>query len=164
MGAPECHVPKIGKIRVLPLVEAGWVRAHQDADLPQARIVTRSKRLNPPLDDVCFVDRTSKQRGADPQHVQLVWIQSDAFTERTARQGRLAAEPVVVALRASDGHEVRRHTMQLDRFLLLRLVPNEYAVWHLPQERLARQVVPAADAQHAATARRLRAREMVGLR
>ena len=54
--------------------------------------------------------------------------------------------------------------VQLDRLPLLRLVPDRDQIRHGPQHRLARQVIPAADAQHRAEPERPRAHVVIDLR
>ena len=54
--------------------------------------------------------------------------------------------------------------MQLDGFPLLRLVPDGHEIWNRAQERLAGQVIPAADAEHRSQPQRARAQVVVELR
>ena len=59
------------------------------------------------------------------------------------------SEPVVVGLGAGDAPPARRHVVQRDRFLLLRLVPYQHSIGNLVDQPLRRQVIPAAHAEHA---------------
>jgi hypothetical protein len=74
-------------------------------------------------------------------------IEADLVAEGVARQRRGAVEPLIEALRAGDDHVGASDAVEGDGFALLRLVPDEDAVRLFPDARLARQVIPAADAE-----------------
>ena len=90
--------------------------------------------------------------------------QADAGAEFLARRGGLPAEPVVEDLRARDHDAVGRDTVQLDRFLLLDLVPDEHPLRRELQLAFAGQVVPAGDGEDVADAELDRRARQVELR
>ena len=53
--------------------------------------------------------------------------------------------------------------MELDGFLLLRIVPDGHQVWNRAQQGLAGQVIPTADTEHRPQAERPRAQVVVEL-
>ena len=63
------------------------------------------------------------------------------------------SEPVVVGLGAGDAHPLGRNVVQLDRFLLLGVVPYQHSIGNLVNQPLRRQMIPAADAEYALDAR-----------
>jgi hypothetical protein len=54
--------------------------------------------------------------------------------------------------------------VQFGRFPFLRLVPEEDAIGHRAQQRLARQVIPAPDRQHGPDAKPSRGGKVIQLR
>jgi hypothetical protein len=112
-----------------------------------------------PLQHELRLDRTPlEERGADPQHERRRRREADLPAEGLAVARRLPVEPLVETLRPGNDDAVGRDAVQIDRFLFLCRVPDEHAVGRVADERLARQVIPAPDAEtgrNAQCARRL---------
>ena len=139
------------------------MRPHEDPRASKPRIGAAANLLDPTQHEPRFV----RIRRHDRTHVQeerLVGGKPDRLTERRAVARRRPIEPLVVALRAGNGDAIRGHAVPPDRFLLLRLVPEQDAVGHVAQQRLARQVVPAEDADAGAPAKRTGGAQMIDLR
>src|SRR2546428_3697059 len=107
----------------------------------------RSERVYPALDEQRLARAPAKQRRAHIQEEGPALPQSDRAAERRAIRRRGPAEPLVETLRPGDDHPFRRHTMQLYRLVALCLVPDEHPIRNAPDDRLARQMIPAPDAQ-----------------
>jgi len=146
--APERQVPVAGHVRVAPLVEPGGVRADEETDVLQLRRGARADRLNPVADECGLVGRPAEERRADVEHERTIGTEADTLTERLARTRGAASPPMVVALGAGDVHALGRDAVHLHRLALLDLVPHQHRVGMLPQQRLARQVIPTSDRQH----------------
>src|SRR5262245_16109830 len=76
----------------------------------------------------------------------------------------LPSEPLVVTLRARHHDAFGRNVVQLDRLTLLGVVPYRDQIRNGPQHRLARQVIPAANAQHRPKPQRARTHVVIDLR
>src|SRR6185503_5603616 len=90
-------------------------------------------------------------------------VEPDLLTELLARSRGLPAEPLVVTLRPGDDDPIGRYLVKLDRLLLLRVVPDRDEIRDGAQQRLARQMVPAADAEHRAKTERAGAEIVIEL-
>src|SRR5262249_22597188 len=63
-----------------------------------------------------------------------------------ASAGRHTVKPSVIALCPGDDDPIAGHLMQTLRLFLLRLIPDEQTVWHVANERLAGEMIPASNA------------------
>ena len=140
------------------------MRTDKNARLAQPRVGAAANLLNPSLDEKRLVRRVLEQRRADIQDERPRRVEPDVLAELFPRAGRTAAEPLVVTLCAGDGDPLGGNGMQLDRLALLGLVPDGDQIGRRAQHRLARQMVPAADAQHGAESERARTHVVLDLR
>src|SRR4030095_884253 len=107
---------------------------------------------------------STERCGAHVEEDRAVRWQSDLTAEGLAVAGRGAAEPFIEALSPGHDNAAGGHVMQVHRLSLLRVVPHEHAIGKLTNERLAREVVPAPDAEGRRNAQRTRRPEIVDLR
>ena len=164
MAAEQRDVLELGQVDLLPFVEAARVRPDEKAGLAQHGIRAAAHVLDPAFDEPRLVRRVLEERRADVEDERPRSVEPDLLAELLARARRRAAEPLVVALRAGDDDPIGRHPVELDRFLLLRVVPDGDEIRDGAQQRLARQMVPAADAEHRAQTERARAQVVIELR
>ncbi len=134
MCTPERQVLVAGEINRLPFLQSLGMRADEDADVLQARVLARAQRRHPPLDEHGLVRGATEERRAEVEHVGTTALQTDARAEVFTCPGRLAPEPLVVTLGAGHGDERRRHTVHLDGLALLRLIPHENAIRQLSNQ------------------------------
>src|SRR5438093_2193796 len=105
------------------------MRPNENTDVAQHRIAACAESPNP-LDDQRRLRRTAvNQRGAYPQYEGPARVEGMLAAELLACARRGAIEPVIETLCACDHDAFRRHTVQLNGLALLRLVPDEDAVW-----------------------------------
>src|SRR5215216_6682104 len=118
-----------------------------------------------PLHDELRLARASwKERRTDPQHVRASGRKTDALEKLLSRPRRTAAEPLVETLRAGDDDPLPGKSVHADRLVRLRVVPDEQGIDDVPDDGLAREVVPAPDQYHRRDTARLRAAQDVDLR
>jgi hypothetical protein len=164
MRAPERHVVVAGEIDLLPFVEPRGMRTDQDADVLQSRIAAAAHRLNPLLDERGLEDRSAEQRRDDVEDEWAIGPEPHSLAERLIADSRQAVEPLVVALRAGHDDASGGNAVELHGFGALHVVPENHAIRDRAQQRLARQVIPAADRQHRPHAEPPRRREVIELR
>src|SRR5258706_6201117 len=87
-----------------------------------------------------------KQRRTHPQDVRPVIWQSHASRELLASTRRTSIEPAVEALSTGDDHAIGWNRVHRHRFMLLDLVPHEQTIGHVADDRFARPMIPAPDA------------------
>ena len=121
------------------------MRTNQDRRRSHLGVVAAAKTPDPAAHELRFDRAAPEQRGAHIQQDRAVGWQADERAELLTRSDRLAAEPLVVALRAGHDDAIGRHAVEANRFGLLSFVPHQHALRDIADERLARQVVPAAD-------------------
>ena len=148
MAPEEPDVLELRQIDLLPLVEPSWMRPDEQARLPEHGIGAAANVLNPAFGESRLVRGVLEQRRADVQDVGPRRVEARVLAELFARARRLTAEPLVVALRAGHDNPLGRHTMQLDglRFCVSFQTVTRSGIG--AQQRLAGQVIPAADAEH----------------
>src|SRR5687768_10231292 len=113
------------------------------------------------MDELRLNRAPAKQRRTDVQHKRGRGRQANACAERATIASWCALEPLIEALCTGHNDSVGRDIMELDRFGVLRRVPDSDDVRHPPNERLARQIVPAPDAEQRSETQRLRAAQIL---
>jgi hypothetical protein len=122
------------------------MRPHQHRRLAQERIGAPPQSLDPAANKRHFdLGACDEHRRPGEQHEGPRVGQSDHLAERLARLARLASEPAIEQLRSGDSDPLRRHTVIIDRFLLLMLVPHRDHVGRKTHVAFVGQVVPARD-------------------
>src|SRR5688572_31049913 len=100
------------------------MRPDEQARFTQCGIRAAPHLLDPALDKARLVRGVLEERRTDIQDERPRGIEPDLLAELLARTRGLPAEPLVVALRARDDDPIGRHLVELDGFLLLRVVPD----------------------------------------
>ena len=150
------HRGAVERGRAGPVVEPLRVRPHQDVRRPYHRVVRVSQRAHPPPHESGLRRAAAEECRADVEDERPIVGQPRTAAEGLTRERRPPIEPPVEALRAGHAHAVGGDAVEPRRFLPLDLVPHDHRIGHHPHERLAREVVPAPDAQgrpHAEPAR-----------
>ncbi len=146
----------VGRVLVVPRPDDGvWIvqldplplgreqRMWTDEDPRLRQQPTVGAQLADPAADERGLVRSDEARRADVDGEGTVGGQPDLRTEVVARAARRPLEPVVERLRARDHDPAAGNPVQLDRLAGLDLVPDEHPVWHVAQQALVGQIVPA---------------------
>ena len=107
--------------------------------------LVRSSRIQR-LHELCLIHAALEERRAHVEEIRAI-RQSDTRAERRAVQRRPAVEPLIETLRTGHDDPLCRHVVHRHGLVSLHVVPHEHAVRHVAKDGLAREVVPAPDAQ-----------------
>ena len=134
-----------------------------DAGSPERGVGVGAHALDPAKDEVRLGRAPQHERRAHVEDEGAGGVEAGALAEVLPRAEGGTAEPRIEALGAGHGDALLGHAVQLHRLAFLGRIPHGDEVGEDPDHRLAREMVPAHDAEHGSKPERLGSHQVIEL-